>query len=130
MKTIFSSLVNKLTGKKEPGRASRSPVAAPRATCPRSSDIQVLYQKDGWGLYTPTPVEIIQPNGNVEVFKSREAGGLTHIGCACYYPNWSISIVLWAEEEQQRFHCQECPAELSIETYNEFVQVFKLLNGF
>lgn len=128
MRQVFFNLINKLAGKKKPGRAPRSLDDASQSSCPRPSDVQVLYQKNGWGLYTPKPFEIFG-TGQVDTFVPREASGLTHIGCQCYYPNWSFSIFLWNGDEQQRFHCQECSAVLSKETYDEFVQVFKLLNG-
>ena len=90
-----------------PAPASQEPVQPPAEP--------ILFEKNGWGLYTPT-------DGN-----ELEGSCLTHIGCDCDFPHWSFAHLV--SKEGNFFKCTECQAILTRETYNELVRVYRFING-
>ena len=79
----------------------------------------ILYEKAGWGLYTPQ-----------DFVHSLEGSALKHVGCDCVYPNWSFAHLVWQGElKGQQFTCTECKDVLPEEVFREFVQVYRFINN-
>lgn len=95
--------------------------ASPSTAMLRTADQSepILYEKDGWGIF-----------GNSEDGGNGKQNGhtLTHIGCDCEFPNWSMSRYIWDMPYADGFTCEECQVKLSLESYKEFCKVYNLIN--
>lgn len=102
-----------------PASAPQTPVQPPAEP--------ILFEKDGWGIYTPyvffvnTYTTGFGPEGSI----------LTHIGCDCAFPHWAFAHVVTRDADQiaASFKCPECEESLRLETYKTFVQVYRFINA-
>ena len=84
----------------------------------------ILFEKDGWGIYTPDEAKSEFTTGGME------GSCLTHIGCDSFFPYWTFSHVALSEGAAAfRLECSECREMLSKETHKVLVCVYNFLNN-
>ena len=82
----------------------------------------ILFEKDGWGIYTPDEANSEFTTGGME------GSCLTHIGCDCVFPYWSFSHPHnVGDYEFLHIKCEECGERLSKETYKALVYVYNFI---
>lgn len=78
----------------------------------------MLFEHEGWAIYNNKILRDTHMDGAI----------LTHTGCPCDFPNWSLLSNQAKDLPDPGFTCRHCKTVLSFEGYIMFIKVYRMIN--